>query len=110
MNFFSRLIVSWMDREKVSIIIEDYEIRGWLYNPGLSRANRFLSDLLNRANRNFVAITNCEITHKQKQGQTEHLEFMQLNMKYIVLIKPIEDELETNAQVHFFAKMPLSKV
>lgn len=81
-----------MEKEKVSIVTEDYEIIGWLYNPGLSRTNRFLSNLLNRANRNFVAITDCEITYKNKQGETEHLDFLQLNMKYIVLIKPVKVE------------------
>lgn len=92
MNFFDKLLVSWMKKEMVLIITEDYEIKGWLYNPGLSRTNRFLSDLLNRANRNFIAVTNCEITYKNKQGQVEYLDFLQLNMKYIILIKPIATE------------------
>lgn len=96
MNFLSRLIVSWMEKEKVSIITEDYEIKGYLYNPGLSRTSRFLSNLLNRANRNFVAITDCEITYKNKQGETEHLDFLQLNMKYIVLIRPLKEEPTTD--------------
>lgn len=92
MNFFDKLLVSWMKKEKVLIITEDYEIKGWLYNPGLSKTNRFLSDLLNRANRNFIAVTNCEITYKNKQGQMEYLDFLQLNMKYIILIKPVTNE------------------
>lgn len=87
---------NWMmplvKKERALIITEDYEIVGWLYNPGLSKANRFLSDLLNGANKNFVAITDCEVTHKHRQGQTEHVEFLQLNMKYIVLIRPIEEK------------------
>ena len=90
MNFIDRMIVSWLEKEKVLIITEDYEIKGWVYNPGLSKANRFLSDLLNRANKNFIAITDCEITYKNRQGQVEHLDFLQLNMKYIVLIRPIK--------------------
>lgn len=88
MNFLNRLLMPWMKKEKVLIITEDYEIKGWLYNPGLSKNNRFLSDLLNRANKNFIAITNCEITYKNKQGEVEKLDFLQLNMKYIILIKP----------------------
>lgn len=93
MNFFDKLLISWMEKEKVFIITEDYEIKGWLYNPGLSKSNRFLSNLLNRANRNFIAIKDCEITYKNKQGQTEHLDFLQLNMRYIVLIKPCTEEV-----------------
>lgn len=92
MNFFDKLLVSWMVKEKVLIITEDYEIKGWLYNPGLSRTNRFLSNLLNRANKNFIAITDCEITYKNKQGAVEYLNFLQLNMKYIILIKPAKED------------------
>ncbi len=87
MKFFEKLI----KKEKALIITEEYEIKGGLYNPGLSRTNRFLSDLLNRANKNFIAITNCEITYKNKQGEVEHVDFLQLNMKYIVLIRPIKE-------------------
>lgn len=92
MNFLNRLIVSWLEKERVLIITEDYEIKGWLYNPGLSRTNRFLTNLLNSANKNFVAVTDCEIIYKNRQGETEHLEFLQLNMKYIILIRPLPTE------------------
>lgn len=98
MNFFRRLIVSWMVKERVLVITEDYEIKGWLYNPGLSRTNRFLSNLLNGANKNFIAITDCEITYKNKQGEIERLEFLQLNMKYIILIKPLHDMDESKEE------------
>lgn len=91
MFFWDRLLVSWMEKEKVFVITEDYEIKGWLYNPGLSRTNRFLSDLLNRANRNFIAITDCEIMHKNKGGEVEQVDFLQLNMKYIILIQPAKE-------------------
>lgn len=88
MNIFRRLF-PWIKKERALIITEDYEIKGWLYNPGLSKTNRFLSDLLNGANKNFVAVTDCELTHKNRQGQMEHLDFLQLNTKYIVLIRPL---------------------
>lgn len=91
MGLFRDIVARWVKKEKALIITEDYEIKGWLYNPGLSRNNRFLSDLLNRANKNFIAITDCEITYKNKQGQTEYLDFLQLNMKYVILIKPIRE-------------------
>jgi hypothetical protein len=89
---FNKLIMPLMKKEKVLIITEDYEIRGWLYNPGLSRANRFLSNLLNCANKNFVAVTNCQIIYKNKQGEVEYIDFLQLNMKYIILIRPFSDD------------------
>lgn len=82
-TFFKKFIT----KEKVFIFTEDYEIEGWLYNKGTSN-NRFLSNLLNGANKNFVAVTDCKITYKEKNGEVEHLDFLQLNMRYIVLIKP----------------------
>lgn len=91
MIIFNQLIIPLIEKEKVLIITEDYEIKGWLYNIGLLRTNRFLSDLLNRANKNFIAIKNCEITYKNKQGQIELLDFLQLNMKYIILIRPLKE-------------------
>lgn len=87
-----KTLMFWIKKEKVFINTEDYEIKGWLYNQGLSRSNRFLTNVLNRANKNFIAITNCEITYKNRQGLVEHLEFLQLNMKYIILIRPLRDD------------------
>lgn len=81
-----------VQKERALVITEDYEIRGWLYNPSVARSNRFLSDLLNRANKNFIAITNCEVMHKNKHGELEHMDFLQLNMRYIILIKPLKED------------------
>lgn len=88
MNILGKFIKSMAKRERVVIYTEEYEVEGWLYNPGFS-TRRFLSDLLNGANKNFVAVTDCDITYIKKGGQIEHLNFLQLNMRYIVLIKPI---------------------
>lgn len=89
---FGRFITPILKKERVLIITEDYEIKGWLYNPGLSRANRFLTNLLNGANRNFVAVTECEITYKNRHGEVEHLDFLQLNLRYIILIRPLKED------------------
>lgn len=89
-----RHLMPWVKKEKALIITEDYEIRGWLYNSRLSKTNRFLSDLLNGANKNFIAITNCDVIYKNRQGELEHMDFLQLNMKYIILIKPLDEEQE----------------
>ncbi len=88
MLLFTKFIKLWLKKERVFILTEEHEITGWLYNPGLSRENRFLSDLLNGANKNFIAITDCTVVHKNKQGEIENLDFLQLNMKYVILIKP----------------------
>lgn len=89
MNLFAKVMTQLARKERVQILTEDYEIEGWLYNPGFS-TRRFLSDLLNGANKNFIAVTDCYITYNKKGGEIEHLDFLQLNIKYVVLIKPIE--------------------
>lgn len=80
------------NKEDVLIITEDYEVKGTVFNIGFSKKNRFLSDLLNKANKNFIAVTNCEITYKNKGGETELLEFLQLNMRYVILMRPLKPE------------------
>lgn len=94
MKFLEKILVSWMEKERVMVVTEDHEITGWLYNPGLSKSNRFLSNLLNSANKNFIAIKDCEITYKNRQGHVEKLDFLQLNMRYIILIKPLRESSE----------------
>jgi len=82
-------------KEDVLIVTEDYEVRGTVFNIGFSKRNRFLSDLLNKANKNFIAVKNCEITYKNRGGEVETFDFLQLNMRYVVLIRPLKpDELE----------------
>jgi len=78
--------------EDVLIITEDYEIKGTVFNVGFSKKNRFLSDLLNKANKNFIAVKDCEITYKNRGGETENIEFLQINMRYVVLIRPLKPE------------------
>ncbi len=81
-------------KEKVLIITEDYEVKGTVFNAGFSRKNRFLSDLLNKANRNFIAVKDCELTYKNKQGEVENIDFLQLNMRYVILLRPLKEETE----------------
>lgn len=79
-------------QEYVLIITEDYEVRGTVFNIGFSKKKRFLSDLLNKANKNFIAVKDCEITYNNRQGETEKFDFLQLNMRYVVLIRPLKKE------------------
>jgi len=92
MSILNNLFSFRMSKERALIVTEDYEIKGWLYNSKMSKTNRFLSDLLNGANKNFIAITDCDVVYKNKQGQVEHLDFLQLNMKYIILIRPLKED------------------
>ena len=77
-------------KEDVFIVTEEYEIRGTVFNIGFSKKNRVLSDLLNKANKNFIAVKDCEITYKKKGGETEKLDFLQLNMRYVILMRPLK--------------------
>ena len=51
-------------KEDVLIVTEDYEVKGTVFNIGFSKKNRFLSDLLNKANKNFIAVKDCEVTYR----------------------------------------------
>ncbi len=79
-------------KEDVLIVTEDYEVKGTVFNVGFSKKNRFLSDLLNKANKNFIAVKDCEVTYKNRQGETEKFDFLQLNMRYVVMIRPLKPE------------------
>ena len=86
---FASILRKFSKKERVTILTQKYEIVGWLYSSGFSH-RRFLSDLLNGANKNFIAVTDCSIAHLDRSGEIEHYDFMQLNTRYIVLIKPAE--------------------
>lgn len=79
--------------ERVLVITQDYEIKGYVFMPKTGKRNRVLSDILNGAKR-FVAIKNCEITHRLiPNRRTEYHNFLQLNLNSIILIRPtLEDE------------------
>lgn len=79
-------------KEDVLIVTEDYEVKGTVFNIGFSKQNRFLSDLLNKANKNFIAVKDCEITYKDKGGEVERFDFLQLNMRYVILIRPLKPD------------------
>lgn len=83
-------------KEEVLIITEDYEVKGTVFNVGFSKKNRFLSDLLNKANKNFIAVKDCEITYKNRGGETERLDFLQLNMRYVILLRPLKPDEKLN--------------
>jgi hypothetical protein len=87
---------SFVKKEKVIIYTENYELTGWLFNSGFSKANRFLSNLLNGANKNFIAVTDCEITYYNRNGAIEKVDFLQLNLKYVILIRPAKEVEKTD--------------
>lgn len=77
--------------EKIMVITEDYEIKGFVYMPKTGKKNRLLSDILN-SNRRFVAIKDVDISfRKHPDREHEKHEFIQINLDSIVLLRPISD-------------------
>lgn len=78
--------------ERVLVITEDYEIKGYVFMPKTGRKNRLLSDILNSSKR-FVAIKNCKLKHRNSANRLiEAHDFIQLNLNSIVLIRPALQE------------------
>lgn len=85
--------ISGVWSERVLVITQDYEIKGYVFMPRTGKKNRVLSDILNGLKR-FVAIKDCEITHRLiPNRRTEYHNFLQLNLNSIILLRPtLEDE------------------
>jgi hypothetical protein len=79
--------------ERVLVVTQDYEIKGYVFMPKTGKKNRVLSDILNGLKR-FVAIKDCEVTHRlMPNRRTEYHSFLQLNLNSIILLRPtLEDE------------------
>lgn len=85
--------ISGVWSERVLVVTQDYEIKGYVFMPRTGKKNRVLSDILNGLKR-FVAIKDCEITHRLiPNRRTEYHNFLQLNLNSIILLRPtLEDE------------------
>lgn len=80
--------VSGVWSERVLVITQDYEIRGYVFMPKTGRKNRVLSDILNGTKR-FVAIKDCEVVHRNVSSRkVEKQDFIQLNLNSIILLRP----------------------
>jgi len=95
-NFFEddfiKSTISGFWSEKVYVITEDYEIKGYVFMPKTGKKNRVLSDILNGIKR-FVAIKDAEITNKKYPDRKVELhDFIQINLDSIVLIRPIKEQ------------------
>jgi len=79
--------------EKIRVITEDYEIRGYVFVPRTGRKNRILSDILNGKKR-FIAIKDCEVIHRYSPSRKiETHEFIHLNLDSIIMLRPaLKDE------------------
>ena len=78
--------------EKVVIITDNYEITGNIYMPKTTKKSRLLSELLN-SNRKFIAVKDCVLQTKMSGSmEPELLDFLEINISSIILIKPYKIE------------------
>ena len=78
--------------ERVLVVTQDYEIRGYVFMPKTGKKSRVLSDILNGVKR-FVAIKDCEIKHRLiPERKTEYFNFLQLNLNSIILLRPVKND------------------
>lgn len=78
--------------ERVLVITQDYEIKGYVFMPKVGRRSRVLSDILNGKKR-FVAIKDCEVAYRQLPNRrTEFHDFVQLNINSIIILRPTTSE------------------
>lgn len=74
--------------EKIFVITEDYEIKGYVFMPKTGRKNRMLSDILNGQKR-FVAVKDAEICYRKALDKKPEIsQYIQINLDSIILIKP----------------------
>ena len=78
--------------ERVLVITQDYEIKGYVFMPKIGKRSRVLSDILNGKKR-FVAIKDCEVSYRQLPNRrTEFHDFVQLNINSIIILRPTAKE------------------
>lgn len=84
--------ISGVWSERILVVTQDYEIKGYVFMPRTGKKNRVLSDILNGLKR-FVAIKDCEIAHRLiPNRRTEYHNFLQLNLNSIILLRPTLDD------------------
>ena len=75
------------------IITDNYEITGNIFMPKTTKKSRLLSELLN-SNRKFIAVKDCILqTRSSGSMEPEILDFLEINISSIVLIKPFKEEI-----------------
>lgn len=81
--------------ERVLIVTQDYEIRGYVFMPKTGKRTRVLSDILNSPKK-FIAIKDCEITYRNiLTSKPEYQKFIQLNLSSIILLRPDGNQNDT---------------
>ena len=77
--------------ERIIIETDRHRITGSLRLPTDGYRSR-LTDYLNSSEREFLALTDVELTNLQGSPQVEQRDFIALSVRHIVLAMPAEDD------------------
>lgn len=87
-NMTAEEFITGVWSERILVVTQDYEIKGYVFMPKTGKKNRVLSDILNGMKR-FVAIKDCEVAHRFiPNRRTEYHSFLQLNLNSIIILRP----------------------
>jgi hypothetical protein len=77
--------------ERIIVETDRHRIVGYLMLPADGYRSR-LTDYLNASEREFLALTDVEITALGGPPRTEKRDFIALSMRHVVLAMPADDE------------------
>ncbi|MEB3287034.1 MAG: hypothetical protein VKJ04_05985 [Vampirovibrionales bacterium] len=72
----------------VEILTRDHEIQGLVYVARDADENRRISDLLNDADKRFLAVTDAKMVSRQNPGSPRQVAFLQIHMDHILMLYP----------------------
>ncbi len=81
----------------VAIVTLDFEIEGVVYVSRQTEPHRRISDLLNSADRQFLAVKDVRLTHRKQPSSPRFYEFLHVNVEHIVMMHPSAQSQLKNA-------------
>ena len=78
---------------EVIILTDNNDIKGTVYVSKNTATNRQLTELLNNADRRFLAVTNVEIYAKNSNQPPKRYEFLEIHMDCILMVHPTSQAL-----------------
>jgi len=80
---------SWS--EYVVLETAEHIIKGHIFMPKIGQKSRLISETLN-SGKDFIAVTNCELEHKNKPNvDIEHHNFVAVNISSILIMRPCDE-------------------
>jgi hypothetical protein len=73
---------------EVLVMTADFEIKGYVHVLRSSREDRRITDLLNNADKRFLAITNAQLIHRHMPSSPRHYAFIQVHVDAVQMVHP----------------------